>query len=231
MSDPGSRAPPRLYADDLEYLRKQAKALLRAYQRGDSAAIRRVQAVFPREHGVPSRVDIGLAEAQLTLARELGYSSWPTLVHQLNGGNVVQHSRKNEMATQSGNNLGLSTIDQVGLSCTDLDLAQKFYCDVLGLRYGGEAAPMMKFFDCAGVNIVMFKGDTVAPGSVIYFRVEGVAGQIQEKFEQLRSLGVQVEREPQCIARGWHGHDVWLAFFRDPFGNLLSLKSDVPVKA
>jgi hypothetical protein len=75
----------------------------------------------------------------------------------------------------------------------------------------------------------MFKGEKVAPGSVIYFRVEGVAGRIQEKFEQLRALGVQVEREPQCIARGWHGHDVWLAFFRDPFGNLLSLKSDVPV--
>ena len=56
---------------NLEHLRKQAKALLRAYRRGEAAAVMRVQAVFPREHGVPSRAEIGLAEAQLTVAREL----------------------------------------------------------------------------------------------------------------------------------------------------------------
>ena len=125
----------------------------------------------------------------------------------------------------------LAAIDQVGLTCTNLDEAQRFYCDVLGLRYGGEVKPMMKFFDCAGVNIIMFKAEQVTPGSVIYFRVEGAPGRIQEKYDLLKSLGVQVVQEPQCIAHNWHGHDVWLAFFKDPFGNVLSLKSDVPVTA
>jgi hypothetical protein len=106
---------------------------------------------------VPSRVDIGLAEAQLTLARELGHSSWPKLVHHFSGGIESQDKGKAVMSTEIANNLGLSAIDQIGLSCTDLELAQKFYCDVLGLRYGGEAAPMMKFFDCAGVNIACSK--------------------------------------------------------------------------
>src|SRR5438067_13722491 len=85
--------------------------------------------------------------------------------------------------------LGLSALDQIGLSCTDLDAAQKFYCDVLGLRCAGEIRGMAKFFDCNGVNIIMFKGDTVTPGSVLYFKVAGVPGRIAEKVEQLRALG------------------------------------------
>ncbi len=233
MSDPpsesSSAAPIR--ADNLEFVRKQAKALLRAYRRGDQNAQQRIAGVFPRQHGVPSRARIGLAEAQLALARELGFASWQKLVRQF-GGNHTHGIGEQTMTTihpASTNNLGLSAIDQISLACTDLDEAQRFYCDVLGLRFGGEALPTMKFFDCAGINIVMFKGDTVAPGSVIYFRVEGVPVRIQEKFEQLKSMGVKVEQEPRCITKGWFGHDVWLAFFKDPFGNLLSLKSDVPV--
>jgi catechol 2,3-dioxygenase-like lactoylglutathione lyase family enzyme len=119
-------------------------------------------------------------------------------------------------------------IDQIGTSCTDLDQAQAFYCDVLGLSLADEIPGMAKLFGCEGVNIIMFKGDTIAPASVIYFKVEGVAGKIQEKVERLRQAGVTIEHEAKCIAPNWHGKDVYLAFFRDPFGNLLGLKSDVP---
>ena len=90
--------------------------------------------------------------------------------------------------------------------------------------------PMMKFFGCDGVNIVMFKGDTVAPNSCIYFRVPGEPGLIEKKLEALKASGVKVESDAHVIARNWNGCNVWLAFFRDPFGNLLALKSDVPVK-
>jgi catechol 2,3-dioxygenase-like lactoylglutathione lyase family enzyme len=238
MPDPPvpARSPPSpLRAGNLAYLRKQAKSLLRCYRDGDSHARLRVEAVYPRRDGVPSRIDIGLAEAQFALARELGFASWARLVDHLkrnlrdfSHSNSKQHKGDEPMTTPT-NNLGLSAIDQIGLSCTDLDEAQRFYCGVLGLRYAGEAPPMMKFFDCAGVNIIMFKGETVAPGSVIYFRVEGKPGLIAEKIQTLKSLGVKVEGEPRCITQNWHGHDVWLAFFRDPFGNLLALKSDVPV--
>jgi len=229
MSDPPSISPPRLRAGNLEFLRKQAKALLRAYQQGDSHAQLRIAAVFPKHHGVPSRPAIGLAEAQFTLARELGHSSWPSLVRDLQDPSQSQLSGAQTMTMQTTNTLGLSAIDQIGLSCTDLDEAQRFYCDVLGLRDGGEAAPTMKFFDCAGVNIIMFKGETISPASVIYFKVDGAPGRIEQKFQMLKDRGVRVQAEPRCIARNWHGHDVWLAFFFDPFGNMLALKSDVPV--
>ncbi|HTL28669.1 MAG TPA: VOC family protein [Tepidisphaeraceae bacterium] len=121
-------------------------------------------------------------------------------------------------------------IDQIGLSCTDLDSAERFYCDVLGLTLADDIPGMAKVFGCDGVNIIMFKAEKIAPASVIYFKVEGVAGRIQERVEQLKSRGVKIEQEAQCIAPNWQGKDVYLGFFRDPFGNLLGLKSDVPAR-
>jgi catechol 2,3-dioxygenase-like lactoylglutathione lyase family enzyme len=124
--------------------------------------------------------------------------------------------------------LKLGPIDQIGLTCTDLNKAQKFYCNILGLRLVGDVPDSMKFFDCDGVNIIMFKADKIAPNSCIYFRVPGERGLIQEKVALLKLNGAKIESEPHVIARNWNGCDVWMAIFRDPFGNLLALKSDVP---
>lgn len=55
---------------DLEQLRRQAKELLRAARGGDVAALRRIHAVSDRSV---------LASAQLALAREHGFESWPAL--------------------------------------------------------------------------------------------------------------------------------------------------------
>lgn len=59
---------------NLEQLRKQAKELVRAGRRGDEEAVRRIRA-----HAT-ERERVILADAQLTLAREHGYRSWPDLV-------------------------------------------------------------------------------------------------------------------------------------------------------
>jgi ankyrin repeat protein len=57
---------------NLEQLRKQAKELVRAARAGDEDALARL-GDLPRK----------LASAQLTLAREHGFRSWPELVHTL----------------------------------------------------------------------------------------------------------------------------------------------------
>jgi hypothetical protein len=59
---------------NLEQLRKQAKELIRAARAGDEQALARIQA------HAPARERPALADAQLTLAREHGYPSWPALV-------------------------------------------------------------------------------------------------------------------------------------------------------
>jgi hypothetical protein len=67
----------------LEYERKEAKALLRRLRAGDSESIARAQAVHPRMQP-PSLGRVQLADAQLVIAREYGFASWPKLVQYFN---------------------------------------------------------------------------------------------------------------------------------------------------
>jgi ankyrin repeat protein len=71
MSDPASRLPAR---PSLEQLRKQAKDLLRAARGGDGDAIARLRAAT-----ADPKTPI-LTDAQLVIAREHGFPSWPRLV-------------------------------------------------------------------------------------------------------------------------------------------------------
>jgi hypothetical protein len=70
---------------NLEYDKKQAKALLKAYQSGDTEAIERVRLFHPRLQNVPDSEKVisefKLSDAQLVVAREYGLSSWPQLKH------------------------------------------------------------------------------------------------------------------------------------------------------
>jgi ankyrin repeat protein len=59
-------------APSLEQLRKQAKDLLRAHRAGDSGAVARVAAHAPK-------LPLKLTGAQLVIAREHGFASWPRL--------------------------------------------------------------------------------------------------------------------------------------------------------
>jgi ankyrin repeat protein len=56
---------------NLEQYRKQAKELLKACKSGDSAAIQRIKRLHPRSNTYT------LADAQLTIAREHAFESWP----------------------------------------------------------------------------------------------------------------------------------------------------------
>lgn len=60
---------------DLSQLRRRAKELRDAARRGDAEATER----FARHHPSPDRTALSLAAAQLVIARELGFRSWPAL--------------------------------------------------------------------------------------------------------------------------------------------------------
>src|SRR6187551_504736 len=66
--------PPR---PDIEQFRKQAKELLRAGRRGDTAALARMNDVA-RPDGT-----LRLVDAQRALAREYGFASWPRFVQHV----------------------------------------------------------------------------------------------------------------------------------------------------
>jgi ankyrin repeat protein len=63
---------------DLDYEKKQAKALLKAYRDGEAAAIARMRAQLHRLTSGDASPPT-LADAQLVVARERGFESWPKL--------------------------------------------------------------------------------------------------------------------------------------------------------
>ena len=80
MSDFPSSLPAR---PSLEQLRKRAKDLLRAARAGESAALERFRAAGVRRIANVDAEGAILADAQLTVAREHGFSTWERLVHHL----------------------------------------------------------------------------------------------------------------------------------------------------
>ena len=67
--------PPR---PSLEFDRKQARALFDALHQGDDDAVRRLRAHHPRYRaGGPRTGHHALHDAQLVVAREYGFASWP----------------------------------------------------------------------------------------------------------------------------------------------------------
>src|SRR5262249_49808984 len=81
---------------DLDQLRRQAKELVVAAQAGDTAAIARIRAVSD---------ELTLAAAQLALAREYGFASWPRLKDEVDARTLGLAEKADEFlhASISGN--------------------------------------------------------------------------------------------------------------------------------
>ncbi|MDQ3347864.1 MAG: hypothetical protein M3545_07845 [Acidobacteriota bacterium] len=77
MSTPNSSRLPA----NLEQQRKRAKDLIRAARGGDAAALARIRTVRPDTATAPR--SLTLADAQLAIARDGGFDSWPKLVADL----------------------------------------------------------------------------------------------------------------------------------------------------
>ena len=118
----------------------------------------------------------------------------------------------------------LASIGQISREVGDIARAEAWYRDVLGLQhlytYGNLA-----FFDCAGIRLflVHHDGGETAGNSILYFRVPD----IEAAHAGLTGRGVQFEGAPHLIHRHEDGTEEWMAFFKDPDGNLLALMSQV----
>lgn len=125
--------------------------------------------------------------------------------------------------------LGIEGIQQVALTSTDLDEAQTFYEEILGLRMIARFVPPgLLFFDVGGVRLSIQQVD--APHStdaVLYLRV----ADIDAASKALKDREIAFEREAELVYRdtdgqfGAAGEEEWMAFFRDPDGHLLAFVS------
>lgn len=120
----------------------------------------------------------------------------------------------------------LAQIGQIALPVRDVVEATAFYRDQLGLPFLFSAPPGLAFFDCAGVRLMLSAPEAGAPsqaGAVLYFKVDDITA----AYHGLRERGVPFEDEPHMIAR-METHDLWMAFFRDPSGNLFGIMAEQP---
>ena len=115
----------------------------------------------------------------------------------------------------------INQIGQIAIPVGDLERAVVFYRDVLGMRFLFQAPPGLAFFDCGGVRVMLdvpAKQQLDHYSSIIYYKVED----LPSACETLKARGVQLEQEPEFVAK-MPDHDLWMAFLRDPDGNMLGL--------
>jgi methylmalonyl-CoA/ethylmalonyl-CoA epimerase len=114
----------------------------------------------------------------------------------------------------------LDEIGQIAVTVANLEEAKAFYRDVLGMKFLFDAGTMA-FFQCGTVRLLVGQGEQAVGGSILYYRVPDIEG----VHAALESKGVVFVQGPHVAAR-MKSHDLWLAFFRDPAGNMLALMEE-----
>jgi len=125
------------------------------------------------------------------------------------------------------NELAIEGMHQVALTTTDIGRSSQFYREKLGLKQLAVIDPPgLAFFDIDGVRLSLLQDAAAEPSSsVIYFRVADIDAAVLV----LKEKNVSLEQEPEMVFRdskgqfGAAGEEEWMAFFRDPDGNLLAL--------
>lgn len=120
----------------------------------------------------------------------------------------------------------LGTIGQIAWNVSDVDRAEAFYGDTLGLRklyrYGD-----LVFFDCDGVRLMLSKPEAgdgpVTPHGALYFKVADLAGTVAI----LGQRGVRFVDQMHLVAP-MSDHDLWMTFLRDPDGHLIGMMMEAP---
>ena len=157
---------------NLEQLRKHAEELARAAREGDEAAVARLGDLPPR-----------LASAQLVLAREHGYASWPALVHE-----VAEQPFHTDLEYYEGRAYGIATVDGSSLADARRELAQRH-----GLASWAELTRR--------VRALASGEEPPTPFMLAYRAVE------DRDLERLRAL---LDEHPELVRRrGTNGNDLF----------------------
>jgi methylmalonyl-CoA/ethylmalonyl-CoA epimerase len=111
-------------------------------------------------------------------------------------------------------------LGQIALGITNADVAEEFYGEKISLKklYRFEN---LVFFDLGGVRLML--GDegpeNATPGSMcLYLKV----ADIDVSAAAMTAKGIVFDVEPHLLAT-LPDHELWMAFFTDPFGHKLAL--------
>ena len=117
--------------------------------------------------------------------------------------------------------LQLGPIGQISRTVSDIEAAQRWYGEVVGLPHLYTFGKLA-FFNCGGTRLFLEEGEP-GPESVIYLRVDDIVA----AHEVLASRGVEFVSAPHMIYRHDDGMEEWMAFFNDPEGRPLAIMAQV----
>lgn len=118
----------------------------------------------------------------------------------------------------------VGSLGQVAITVSDVEVATKYYRDVLGLRFLFSAGPHLAFLSDGTLRIMLSTpqgSGAVAANSILYFKVHD----IESTHAAIVERGSKSERSPQLTAK-MPDHELWLSFLRDPDGNLVGLMEE-----
>jgi catechol 2,3-dioxygenase-like lactoylglutathione lyase family enzyme len=133
----------------------------------------------------------------------------------------------------------VSALDHIVLNVADVERAVRFYTEVLGMgperldlwRAGQVSFPSVRINE--GTIIDLFPGTELAGGAHVRNNVNHfclvMEGDLELAIGELERHGVVIERG---LAKRWGARgDGQAIYFRDPDGNLIELRSYVPISA
>lgn len=130
-------------------------------------------------------------------------------------------SRLSREGDQVSTELNLGRIGQVSRTVTDVQEAEAWYRDVLGLPHLFTFGKLA-FFDCAGTRLLLSESDSEpATESILYLFVEDIEG----AHRTLQARGAEFLSAPHMIHKHADGTEEWMAFFKDPEGRPLAIMS------
>lgn len=119
----------------------------------------------------------------------------------------------------------VSEIGQIAIVVSDVAQAIEFYRDVLGLKFLFAAGPNLAFLGAGSVRLMLTTpqgAGEVGKNSILYFKVDDLSA----THAAILARGARNERAPALTAK-MPDHELWIAFVRDPDGNLVGLMSEV----
>jgi methylmalonyl-CoA/ethylmalonyl-CoA epimerase len=117
-----------------------------------------------------------------------------------------------------------SEIGQISLTVSDVARATTFYRDVIGLKFLFPAGPNLAFFAAGSVRLMLTTpegGHEAGKNSILFFKVTDVAS----AHAAILARGAVSEHQPRLVAK-MPDHELWLAFVRDPDGNIVGLMEE-----
>lgn len=119
----------------------------------------------------------------------------------------------------------ISEIGQIGLTVKDLAQSKAFYGDALGMPFLFDAGSML-FFQCGPVRLMIGLAEpgkeTPVGGTILYFKVS----RIEAVCAELVAAGVDFAQGAHLVAK-MPDHQLWMAFLKDPDGNVVGLMEEV----